>query len=190
MGKQPSQVRDDGATGSVAWLGALLSQLQVDHEVATAPLSKQFARRCQEGGDAAFAAARIGHERLRVGFVPLSFDAYLSGLARAAGVSLAPLTRWFGVRDLDRTDETSGPAVARLGRAVGLSLPELLVHVRIGYAEAQGAPPITLLAHRDGRGRQNPLAECEDVLRELERAYDAPTAQELRLVESAIRAAY
>jgi hypothetical protein len=161
------------------------SEIQPDQ-----PGSKAFIQRCRKGADIARRTAQLRRERERIGFVPLSFSDYLKGLAKLVGSPLPPVMGWFGVTDSRQIDRASAPGVARLGRELGLSLQELLAHVRIGFAEAHGTAPISMLAARSTDGRDDPLRETEDALRQVELKYNPTQLHELRLIESELRSGF
>ncbi|MFL6335473.1 MAG: hypothetical protein ACJ754_19350 [Pyrinomonadaceae bacterium] len=153
---------------------------------ASAPPSEGFERRCLEAGRAAFDLRKMRLERQRIGFVPLSFAAYVEGLSKLAGVRLPALLAWLGAEDLP-----AARASARLARALGVSLREALAHARISLAEGvDGAPMPLLLARHRAPGRRDKVEQCEEVLALVEAEYDGARLRELRETEAVFRAAY
>jgi hypothetical protein len=155
-------------------------------------ISEDFRHRCHEAAEVALTIARLRKERQRVGFMPLSLADYIQGLAKVAGISLSYVLKWLDISDLSQPKPDSARAFARLAQELGLSLREILIHVRISFAGGLDFAPIpVLIAHRRSVDtRRSQLEECESVLGQLESEYDAKFLSDLRHIESEIRAAY
>lgn len=159
---------------------------------SAANLSAGFHRRCRQAAGQALAILKMRQERQRIGFLAVPLADYLQGLMKVAGVSLSQVLAATGITDLAL--QTPGPltAVGGLAQAIGMSLREVLVHLRIGIAAQSQPVPMTLLvAHRHaGDPRRSPLEICEAVLLQIESTYDAGGLNHLRAAEQAIRRAY
>jgi len=130
-------------------------------------------------------------EQQRIGFAPIAFATYVQGMAKAAGVSLSPVFAWFGIGDLSRPNQGTAKAFAALAREIGLSLREMIIQIRIGFAEQLGGEFVPVsVRHRTSSTHRNQLEVCETVLKELESEYDMETLRQLRSIESEIHASY
>lgn len=159
------------------------------------PTPEKFLQRSRQAAAKAAAArdiAKLKGERAQLSFVPMSLAEMLDGLARLAGVQLAPLIKGRRTEELTKTNVETIVALARLARQIGFSLREALAHVRLGFAIAQGsAPPTLLLARqRATHARQSQLEACESLLAQLETRYDTQTLRQLRHLEDAVRAEF
>ncbi len=156
----------------------------------SAKVSPDFRERCERAALLALDIARLRDERERVGFVALPFRAYLEGLGKIAGVSLAPLLTWFGIEDLSAT-ATPG-SLARLARELGLSAREAVVLLRVTTSERLGGAPILLLAarRRGGGPPANALDECDRALRQVESEYPPDVQAGIRHLESEVGQEY
>lgn len=135
--------------------------------------------------------AKIRKERQRVGFVTISFAAYVRGLAKRAGVSLTPVLEWLGIANLSRPNQGAASAFAQLAQEMGLSLGETLVQIRIGFAEQLGIAQIPgHFRPRTGGSQPDKLEVCDTALQELESEYNIEGLRELRSIEDEIRAVY
>jgi hypothetical protein len=103
-------------------------------------------------------------------------------------VSLAGVLAWVGLGEEKSAVATQN--LAPLGQALGVSLRELLVHVRIGFAGERGLAPGLLVARARAGSSRGTLPECEVVLARFEVGYDAQTQGDLRRLEATLREAY
>jgi hypothetical protein len=151
-------------------------------DVEPLELSPDFQLKFQEAAAATYAIAKLRMERQRVGFVPLPLTEYLQSLVEVAGVSVVGLLDKMGIPDLSSFTKENARAFARFARALGMSLREALVHIRIGFAARQVAAPMPfLIAHRRATNpRRSLLDECEDVLMQIESEYPSQGARELQ----------
>lgn len=152
----------------------------------------EFGQRCQEAAQVALDIIRLRRERERIGFVPLSLDEYIQGLAKVAGVRLGAVLRWLKIDNLSRPAPAAARACARFAHEIGVGVREALVHVRIGYAAhlSQGTAPLLLARYRGPGGRRGQVEECEVALGQIESEYGLNDLRELHEIESEIRAAY
>lgn len=191
----PTQTEED-LFATPGWLIHKL-QLAGDYTAFTSDrqpaVSEQFRARAREAAEIAYTLSKLRSERKKIGFVAMSIGAYVQGIAKVANLSLSPTLRWLGISNLCHPDPQSARGFARLGLELGLSLSELLTHIRVAIAGLVGDFPITLLIARRRRagamGRTD-LQACISVLEEIEAKYDQSTLQNLRLIEAEIRAVY
>jgi hypothetical protein len=151
-----------------------------------------FRQSCRHAGGTALILTRLQQEREQVGFVPLAFQDYVEGLAQVVGASLSGVMTWLGLKGWPQLDEAGAEAMARLGHVLGMSLRQILAHVRISFAREWGIAPMPLLLarHRGKGGWREPLEECEKVLEQVETSYDARVLRELRMTQSALQTVY
>jgi hypothetical protein len=136
----------------------------------------------------ALTLTRLVQERERIGFVPLPLRDYVEGMAQVLGISLSNVLAWLGVADWS---QATADALARLGHALGMSLNETSLHLRIALArDLRCAPVALLLARRRAGGSRGALEECDAVLGQLEAQYAPQAAAQLRQTEAAVRGAY
>src|ERR1035438_4513779 len=86
--------------------------------------SPGFRERCENAALLALDIAKMRDERERIGFVALPFQAYLEGLGKIAGVSLAPILVWFDISDLAAAPASAATTFAGLTRELGISARE------------------------------------------------------------------
>ncbi|MCG3145297.1 MAG: hypothetical protein HONDAALG_02872 [Gammaproteobacteria bacterium] len=135
---------------------------------------------------------KLRAEREKIGFVPMSIGDYIHGIAKVVNLSLSSTLNWLGISDICRPDPQSAGGFARLGLELGLSLSEILTHIRVAVADFAGSSPIPLLMarRRCGVPGGNDLQVCVSVLDDIEAKYDRSIIQDLRLIEDEIRAVY
>jgi len=152
--------------------------------------SPEFMARCQEAAMVALAIAKMRRERSRARrFVDLSLESYMGGVARLSGADLMAVLNWLKVPGLGNLGLETVRGAMRLCKEIGMSLREVLAHVRIGFAEAQGFGPFSLVVARRGSGDRG-LEYCEAALVEVETEYPIATIQQIRSLEDAIHSAY
>jgi len=155
------------------------------------PTDLQKVARWRDAGKLALSIALLGRQRREAGFVPVSVGQYLRGLAARARVDLGPILRWAGLKDPDAVGAPQADALVRLGRALGMGVYELLLHVRVALAEqTQRASVAVLAAVQDDDGGPDMAEQCEAALREIEQGYEPARVQHLAALEQAVRAAY
>ena len=152
--------------------------------------SPEFVARCQEAAMVALAIAKMRRERSRARrFVDLSLESYIGGVAKLSGADLQGVLTWLKVPGLGNLGLETVRGAMRLCKEIGMSLREVLAHVRIGFAEAQGFGPFSLVVARRGPGDRG-LEYCETALAEVETGYPIATIQQIRSLEDAIHSAY
>ena len=158
----------------------------------SAKVSPGFRERCENAALLALDIAKMRDEKQRVGFVALSFRAYLEGLGKIAGVSLAPILVWFGIPDLEAVPASAAAALAGLTRELDISAREAFALMRVSVAERLGVAPVPLLAarRRSGGPSVDPLEECERTLKQIESDYPAEVQGEITRMQSAIASRY
>lgn len=161
-----------------------------DEEFAQA--NPDFVHRCREAAQIALSITKLRNERQRIGFVPLSLTDYIQDLVKLTSVSLSQVLAWFGIRELAKPGPDEVGALARLARAIGMSLRETFAHMRIGFATQAGNVPGPLLVarQRSVRSRQTPLEECELALKHIEAGYDLERLRALYNVEMELHEVY
>lgn len=181
----------------IAWLGELLTQLQqsfifADSELDQQTISGSFVERCESAADAALSVAKLRRERYRIGFVPLSLGEYIEGLARVAKISLSRVVDWLGIVGFSKFDSPSSAGLVRLAQEIGMTLRELLVHVRIGFAAEFDSSPVALLVARRRRpgDMRSELDNCEDVLLDIEASYAPERKMKLHEITSDLQSLY
>lgn len=155
-------------------------------------ISPELRSRYRAAAHIALNITKLRKERARIGFVPLSMADYIHGLVKVASVSLSQLLSWLGIDDLSRPNAKSAKGFARLAQEIGISLKEVLIHIRISFAEQIDSAPMPLLVARQrstGTIRSQ-LEECDAVLSQIEAEYDLESLKELRRTEFEVRAAY
>lgn len=181
------------------WLSQLLRMLRQTERGTELPVAggtvESFRGRCRQVAETALTqltVARLRSERERIGFVALPLQDYIEGMMRVLGLSLTRVLNWLGMTALPRLGEDSAEALSKLGVALGMSVREMLAHLRIGFACDRGCAPLPLLVarRRAGGGTGSPLEECEAVLAQLESRYDAAARAEWQSTEWAVRRAY
>ncbi len=155
-------------------------------------ISEEFQARSREAAEIAYTLNKLRSERERIGFVPMSIGDYVEGIAKVANLSLSPTLSWLGISDIRHPDPQSATGFARLGLELGLSLSEILTHIRVAVAGFAGSSSIPLLMarRRSGASGRDDLQECISVLEEIEAKYDQSTLKDLRMIETEIRAVY
>jgi hypothetical protein len=186
-----------GQYNPAAWLNKLLNELQESFifdkgELDTQQMSGPFLARCESAAGTALAVTKLRRERQRIGFVPLSFTEYIEGLARVAKVSVSRISDWLGIVSFSELNSSSSPSVARLAKEIGMTLRELLVHVRIGFAAEFDSSPMALLVARRRRhgDSRSELDHCEDVLLDIESSYAPERKMKLDEIKSNLQSLY
>jgi hypothetical protein len=182
------------SNGASAWLEDVLKESfaqRGESKVEFSPPSEAFRQRCQDAADVAVSVARLRNERRRIGFVPVSLAEYVQGLIKVTGAQAEAVLARFDLVDIDRLTSDSVRGLTRFAQRLGISLREILIHVRIGFLEKIDSVPVPLLlAHHRTAGPRDQLAECESVLALAEGKYEGELLNELRRAEFEIRTAY
>jgi hypothetical protein len=200
MAQNLSETPPKRAKGEDAWLDQALRVHREAHwmaqlSVEPGPVSEGFARRCRDAARVARDIRALGTEHQRVGFVPLPLAQYLRELAQLAGIPLPPLLGWARASEPPRPaeEEDSIGRWARLAREIGLDAHQAWLHARIGLAERLGlVSGATLYVRcRSAEVEQlSPMAECRDILREIELEYDPERRDELERLRAQVHAAF
>jgi hypothetical protein len=109
--------------------------------------SEAVRTRIRNAGTVAFALTRMRSEKENIGFAPLPFGEYLHGLAKLAGVAIAPVLQRASIRDLAVLNAKEAKGVGRLARALGFRLEELFLSLRIAVAEGAGGAQSSCWPH-------------------------------------------
>ncbi len=149
-------------------------------------VSSDFEARCGRAAAVAWQVRQLRKGRTETGFRATGFRKYVEVLARAVGLDGGALLEWFGIGDLGNAQESR--QAARLARGIGLSLPELLAHLRIEFAERRNEPVAALCRSGGPGGQPESLESCEAALARI--AWDMETAALLRRLEMAAAAEY
>ena len=178
-----------------AWLDDLLNEygetVRLLHPTeAPEPALPDFEARCDRAITSALWLAQLRREHAQARFEPVGLAAYLADLAEKARVSLGALLSATGAPDPETAQPEDAPAILRLTGAIGISLRETLLMMRIQLAEALGYSPAPLLAVRARSARSHDrLAECEAALSRVEQEYRGDALQLRRRWEASLRAA-
>jgi hypothetical protein len=156
-----------------AWLHELIREVHVPRD---------FRDRCRLAASSAHGVATMRKEHERNAFTPLSFGAYIRGLAEITGVSLRPVLSWLNLRDVDEVTSQTADALSRLGREMGLSLSQLKLLFRIAVGERLGYAAIPVRVFRRGVATQTQVevSACSAILDELESHYPLHAREEIR----------
>ena len=176
------------------WLDEALLLFFGNESVSDAKItvpSEGFRAKYRTAAASAANIAKLRRERRRIGFVPIPLSEYLEGLIKVAGVPAESVLSRVDLTEIADMTFASARKLARFGQVIEIGLRELLVHVRIGFAEKFDSTPVPLLlAHHRFAGARDQLEQCEAVLALAEVEYDGDLLNELRRTEFEIRAAY
>ncbi len=180
------------------WFVEALIGIVADQDVFENPdmkferTSERFRQRCSEAADIALTISKIRKESVRIGFSPISLAQYVQGIADALNLSLKPVLKWIGVKDISYTTVETAGEIARFAKKIGFSLRETLAHIRIGFLEQVGYDPNSLLAeNRDTSGKQRDQLEiCERMIKELEGESGFKEINSLREITSEVRSEF
>ncbi|NOT59353.1 MAG: hypothetical protein HOP19_03910 [Acidobacteria bacterium] len=177
------------------WLEDSLKTAQAFTQFATLspePPPETFHQRSKQAAQAAFLIAQLRDEKRLSSFVPLALGELLEGLARIAGLSLTPLLVWLNAKEINALNPDAVGAAVRVAKLIGCSMRETMAHLRLGFANAQGAAPVPLLLarYRATDVSQSPLESCETLLTRIETKYEPPSLRQLRQLESLVHAEF
>jgi hypothetical protein len=164
-----------------SWLIEILEQVHVTDSTLA---------RMRGAGKAAYAIASMRAEKEKVGFVPLPLNDYLKELANMAGVSLAAVLKASGIEDMARPNAFNAEKIGRLGHALGFRLDELLLNLRVAFAEQAAGNCLPMLAARRGVSGVSHLPECGRLLDQLQLRWPPDLRMELDAVRSAVASGY
>jgi len=145
--------------------------------------------RMRRAGRAAYSLTRLRKEVSSIGFLPLPFGSYLEQIAKLANVALEPVMDWAGVRDARHPSVETCARLGRLGHELGLSLEQMLLLLRTGFAENSMGGPLPLMAAHRGGGAVN-VNSCDQMLRQVESTWPSGVRQELDALVGAVTAGY
>jgi hypothetical protein len=155
--------------------------------IDAAKTSPDFEAKLAETGRVSHSLALLRKERGKMsGFAgPVSLRGLVQFLATRASIDPEFVFRYLSL-NLEAVDELSPVALVRLCRAIGLSLREALIHVRIGFV-GDGA----VFAETLQRGNpESMLSRCESELSRIEAGYDDKTLLRIRALEREIDSGY
>ena len=158
--------------------------------LATANITDSLRERMKGAGQLAYIMARMRAEKTKVGFVPLPFMEYLEGLATLAGVPLSYLHISTGIPDADHITTSTVSLVGRLAHILGFKLEELILHLRVGFAEHTSGTPLPMLAAHRGASTQGDARDCSNFLDDLEARWPADLRAEMSALCAAAAVAY
>jgi len=144
------------------WLEEVLG-LTAETVAACRPPSETFGERCEAAARLGSEVAKLRRIRKRIGYAPVSINNYLQGIAKLAGVRLAPVLDWFDASQLRPPNEQSSLGLGRLCRALGMDLRQALVHLHLGFAESL-SPTAVLpgVENRASRGESVTALACSE----------------------------
>lgn len=158
-------------------------------EPGTIDCSKEFLSLCVAAGAVALSLRKYAAYAESIGFAPISFAAYLQRLEELTQTPAEPTLRHFGITNREHPDAVSVTGFARLWRALGRSMKEALVTLRVTLL-APERMAFASVRLRDGTNAMDPLESCEAELRELERQLNATQLLEARMLESELVKVY
>ena len=140
------------------WLRGVLEESRAPDELL---------RRCEQAALSALYAIRMKRQREKFGFVPLGFMGFVQGLAKLAGVPLAPLLASYDIADWNSGPDLRGRA--RLVLDLGFAKREAAALLGVEAVEALGWAPFPLMvaARSTGSAAGDPLSDCEQTLAEI-----------------------
>ena len=146
--------------------------------------------RMTKAGAGAYALAKMRAERAIVGFVPLSLGEYVEGLAALAGIRLEPLFSALGIGTLNPSNAATAERIGRLARYLGFRLDELIVSLRVGFAEQVAGAPLPMLAAHRGAPTATSPGECVHVLDQLQIGWPPELRSEMEIIRAAAAKGY
>ncbi|MDQ3821103.1 MAG: hypothetical protein M3362_25940, partial [Acidobacteriota bacterium] len=96
--------------------------------------SAAFCLRCRQAARMALGILKLRQERQRIGFVPVPLTDYIQGLMKVADVPTPQVLAAVSPGNLALQTPEWAAGLGRFTKAIGLSLRETLVHLRIGFA--------------------------------------------------------
>lgn len=162
----------------------------LEQTLAIGGTSPEFRRRCEDAALVALSIIKLRRERERLGFVPLPFAEYLTGLAKLAGVALDSVLALYELAAIPQWDDLA--SWARIALDLGFPGKQASALLKIWRVEESDlAPfPIIVAARRPASAAAEPLSECEQALEAIEQSALPDLLRELRMVDEAIRHAY
>lgn len=146
-------------------------------EGVSVQVSPEFQHRCEVAAIEAMGIAKLRYERERIGFLALSFAAYITALAQSAKVSLDASLQLLGLKDLSTVTLDSIPMLARLASDLGMSFRQTLVHLRVSVAEREGFTTARLQLARRSQSPVGSLEQCERALALFEAEHPSVSAE-------------
>jgi hypothetical protein len=162
-----------------AWLREALEGSQV---------SSDLEERCRDAARAAYGIALLRKTSEAPLDVLDTFEQYVTGLARRAGVDLAPILRWLDLRALSQPEISTIPAYARLAQSIGIGARQLKEQVRMSLAVSRGE-----ITHGVGKsldGIALPVAHEREELARWESGLDSQSSNLLRVMDYMINEQY
>lgn len=160
-------------------------------EAARRPADEEFLHRAQQAAIAAAALVRMRREQERLGFVPLPLAVLIRRLATQAQASVEAVCRWAGLDDLEALTVKSIRGVAKLTKALGINLREVLVHARLSLLEQDRPYAVATCCS----GQMMPASaasveKCGELLRVAEASLPRSARRRTQAVLNAIEQAY
>lgn len=143
-------------------------------------------RRCFERALAAASVRKLRAAADRTGFEALSFVEYIRRIAYVAGVKMRTIMTFTGIESEEHIGALDQPCEqsASLAEAIGLSLRQLVLHLKLAVLEKHAVPTVTCLRARSGSPSSSwSLAEVEDRIAEVEHELDPAIRERLRSCE-------
>lgn len=171
------------------WLEAVLTEEYVLRAAARAAEAPDLYGRSAE---VALAITRLNRARDRIGFAAMPLVDYITNLGAQIGQPTEKVLNWAGLQNRPTANPSSAPLLARLGQAVGFSIREVLVMVRLQLlGEAGHTLPGPVAAYRTTPGPPiDPLIETERALDALAGEIGEACPGDLGAVEDAVRQAF
>jgi hypothetical protein len=152
--------------------------------------SLEFRRRCEDAALVALSIVKLRRERERLGFVPLPFAEYLTGLAKLASVALDPVLAFYDLAALPQWEQLA--SWARIARDLGFPGNQAGALLKIWRVEESDMAPFPMMvaARKRACAAAEPLAECEQTLEAIGHSALPDLLREFRMVDDAVRHAY
>lgn len=180
----PAEGVDQPGEAEPGWLVELIRR--------SAPSSPEFLNACARSSEAGLALVKLRRASQRLEGAPLAAPEYLRGLTAIAQVSLEVVCRWAGLSPDFHLDRQSATGWGHLARALGLSLREAILRLRLALAEDLGLEFLPLRARGDATApAAAPGLEDWEAGFAAEAAYLPPESLDrLHECEAAVRLAY
>jgi hypothetical protein len=134
----PGEGVEQPGEAELGWLMELIRR--------SAPPSPDFLNACVQSSEAGLALVKLRRASQRLEGSLLGAPEYLRGLTAVAQVSLEAVCRWAGLSPDFRLDRQSAAGWGHLARALGLSLREAILRLRLALAEDLGLEFLPLQA--------------------------------------------
>lgn len=147
---------------------------------AAVPMEQRY----RDAAALAWSVTRLRQERQRVGFENASWNTYLAGLAKVAGIEPQPVLDWFGISSPQQ--RTAIRALCRLAIEIGVGFEELVAYVYRGFAEER---KVLVPVRPRGSASDREYAErCAMIIEQL--PWDPETCAQLKEIKREISREY